>query len=60
MLRGKTAVAGPKGFKKGTDITDTVMEDYPRSQWWQFATDDEKFMGEVEALRGREAEAAAR
>ncbi|MEM1318514.1 MAG: DNA-directed RNA polymerase subunit beta, partial [Pseudomonadota bacterium] len=53
MLRGKTAVAGPKGFKKGTDITDAVMEDYPRSQWWQFATEDEKFMGEVEALRGQ-------
>jgi DNA-directed RNA polymerase subunit beta len=53
MLRGKNAVAGPKGFKKGSELTDSLMEEFPRSQWWQFATDDEKFMGEVEALRGQ-------
>ncbi|KND16071.1 DNA-directed RNA polymerase subunit beta [Pannonibacter phragmitetus] len=53
MLLGKTAIAGPKGFKKDTNLTGDVLGEYPRSQWWQFAMDDEKFMSEVEALRGQ-------
>ncbi|MFN4124247.1 DNA-directed RNA polymerase subunit beta [Pannonibacter indicus] len=53
MLLGKTAIAGPKGFKKDTSLTGDVLGEYPRSQWWQFAMDDEKFMSEVEALRGQ-------
>ena len=51
MLSGKEAIAGPKGFKKGTKVSSEVMGEYPRSQWWMFAVDDEKLQGQVEALR---------
>jgi DNA-directed RNA polymerase subunit beta len=53
MLNGKEAVAGPKSYKKGGKLTPEVIAEYPRSQWWQFATDDEKLQGEIEALRGQ-------
>src|SRR5690606_4618112 len=53
MLTGKQAIAGPKGFKKGTTLTAELLEEYPRSQWWQFAVDDEKLQSELEALRKR-------
>ncbi len=53
MIDGKVAAAGPKGFKKGTTITREIMTEYPRSQWWQFAVEDEKHQGELEALRGQ-------
>ena len=52
-LKGKEAIAGPKGFKKGTKLSKDVLDDYPRSQWWQFAVDDEKLQSELEALRGQ-------
>ena len=31
----------------------TSLDDYPRSQWWQFAVENEKLQGELEALRGQ-------
>ena len=52
-LTGKTANAGPKGFKKDTQITEEVLSGYPRSQWWQFAVSDEAQMAEIEALRNQ-------
>ncbi len=51
MLRNKLGIAGPKGFKKDTDITADVLSASPRSQWWQFAVADDKVMGEIEAMR---------
>ncbi|WP_279090440.1 DNA-directed RNA polymerase subunit beta [Bartonella apis] len=51
MLNGKSAIEGPKGFKKGTSLNEAVMNEFPRSQWWQFAVEDEKLQGEIEALR---------
>jgi DNA-directed RNA polymerase subunit beta len=53
MLRGKEAVAGPKGFRKGTPVSDELLQDYPRSQWWQFAVADEKLQAQIEALRNQ-------
>ncbi|RCL04129.1 MAG: DNA-directed RNA polymerase subunit beta [Candidatus Tokpelaia sp. JSC189] len=53
MLKGKLAVAGPKGFKKGTALDEAVIDEYPRSQWWLFAVEDEKFQGKIEALRNQ-------
>ncbi len=52
MLKGKEAVAGPKGYNKGTKLTQEEMEEHPRSQWWMFAVEDEKLQGQIEALRG--------
>ncbi len=51
MLNGHKASAGPKGFKKDTKVTEDVLAEHPRSQWWQFALVDEKLMSEIEALR---------
>ncbi len=51
LLDGKDAIAGPKGFKKDTKISRAVLEEYPRSQWWLFATADDRLMGELEAIR---------
>ncbi|MCO5083725.1 MAG: DNA-directed RNA polymerase subunit beta [Rhizobiaceae bacterium] len=53
MLDGAEAIAGPKGFKKGTKLSKELLADYPRSQWWQFAVEVEKLQGELEALRGQ-------
>ncbi|PZO75651.1 MAG: DNA-directed RNA polymerase subunit beta [Mesorhizobium amorphae] len=53
MLSDKDAIAGPKGFKKGTKLSRNLLTDYPRSQWWQFAVEDERAQGELEALRGQ-------
>ena len=51
MLSGKMAISGPKGFKRGTQLSAEMMEEYPRSQWWMFAVEDEKLQGELEDLR---------
>jgi DNA-directed RNA polymerase subunit beta len=53
MLAGKTAIAGPKGFKKGAEVNAESIAEYPRSQWWTFAVEDEKLQGEIEALRAQ-------
>ncbi|WP_296705998.1 DNA-directed RNA polymerase subunit beta [Rhodoblastus sp.] len=51
MLIGKTALSGPKGFKKEQALTRELVDEYPRSQWWVFAVDDDAVMGEIEAMR---------
>src|SRR5204862_7437828 len=51
MLEGKTGIAGPKGFKKDTRITRAILEEFPRSQWWQFAVSNDRLMTEIEAIR---------
>ncbi len=51
MLIGQAPVAGPKGFKKDTTLTRELINDYPRSQWWQFAVIDDRLMTEMEAMQ---------
>src|SRR6202522_1204016 len=51
LLEGRQGIAGPKGFKKESKITRAVLEEYPRSQWWQFASPNDKVMAEIEAIR---------
>jgi len=53
MLDGHESIAGPKGFKKGGKLSREIMEEYPRSQWWQFAVSDEKQQAKLEALRNQ-------
>ncbi|CBI76575.1 DNA-directed RNA polymerase, beta chain [Bartonella clarridgeiae 73] len=50
ILTGKIAIEGPKGFSKGKTLDSTIMEQYPRYQWWQFVIEDEKIQSEIEAL----------
>ena len=51
LLEGRQGIAGPKGFKKDSKITKAVLDEYPRSQWWQFASPNDKLMAEIEAIR---------
>ena len=49
-LLGKEAAKGPKSARKGTQITEEVLADVPRSQWWEIGLTDEAAMAEVEAI----------
>src|SRR3954469_12919824 len=51
MLENRQGIAGPKGFKKDSKITRAVLDEYPRAQWWQFASPNDKLMAEIEAIR---------
>jgi len=52
ILKGKTAVSGPRGFRKGP-ITEETLSEVPRSDWWRIGLDDEKTIGELEALKSQ-------
>jgi DNA-directed RNA polymerase subunit beta len=49
-LIGKEAAKGPRGARKGTTLNDEVLNDIPRSQWWEIGLTDEAAMAEVEAI----------
>ena len=51
FLNGKQATGGPKGHKIDGKITEKVLEDIPRSQWWSIALGDEKALAELEAMK---------
>ncbi|MFG1419456.1 DNA-directed RNA polymerase subunit beta [Xanthobacter sp. V0B-10] len=53
ILDGKTAIAGPKGFKKDSVVTREILQEFPRSQWWLFAVADDAIMSELEAIRAQ-------
>ena len=59
LLIGKTAVSGPKGLGRG-EITAEKLADISPGLWWQIALDDEKAMGELEAMRRQFDEARKR
>ena len=56
-LIGKTGLAGPKGFKKDSVINAEALAEFPRSQWWVFAVNDDAVMATVEAMRKQYEEA---
>jgi DNA-directed RNA polymerase subunit beta len=56
-LVGKTGLAGPKGFKKDSAINAETLAEFPRSQWWVFAVNDDAVMATVEAMRKQYEEA---
>src|ERR1700704_3449835 len=51
LLRGQTAVSGPKGLKSGSKLTDTVLGEYTPGQWRQITVRDDKQMANIEALK---------
>jgi DNA-directed RNA polymerase subunit beta len=59
LIVGKVAVSGPKGLGRGEVTADKLGEIAP-GLWWQIALDDEKAMGELEALRRQFDEARKR
>ncbi|SFS90409.1 DNA-directed RNA polymerase subunit beta [Brevundimonas viscosa] len=50
LLLGRNAVSGPKGLGRG-EITEDKLGELSRGLWWQIALDDEKAMGELEAMK---------
>src|SRR6187399_1606710 len=50
-LLGKEAAKGPKSARKGTQISEEVLADVPRSQWWEIGLSNDKVMAEIEAIR---------
>ena len=59
LLIGKTAVSGPKGLGRG-EITAEKLGEIAPGLWWQIALDDDKVMGELEAMRRQFDEARKR
>ena len=51
VLVGKQVARGPAGVAKESKITEQVLEELPRSQWWEIALKNDKAMSEVEAIR---------
>ena len=49
-LLDKKAVSGPRGYRKGP-VTEETLSEIPRSDWWRIGVDDEKAIGELEALK---------
>ncbi|MFN4289172.1 MAG: DNA-directed RNA polymerase subunit beta [Brevundimonas sp.] len=50
LLVGKNATSGPKGLGRG-QISAEKLSEISRGLWWQIALDDEKAMGELEAMK---------
>jgi DNA-directed RNA polymerase subunit beta len=50
LIMGKVAVKGPKGIKANAEITEDLLGELSRGQWWQLALKDEKDAQIVEAL----------
>ena len=59
LITGKKAVSGPKGLGRG-EVTAEKLTEIAPGLWWQIALDDEKAMGELEALRRQFDEAKKR
>ncbi|TPG42341.1 DNA-directed RNA polymerase subunit beta [Sphingomonas koreensis] len=58
MLLGQTATAAPKGVKKGSEITDDLLDSVDRHEWWKFAVADDKVQSDLEAVKTQYDEAA--
>ena len=57
MLIGQTASAAPKGVKKGGEITEELLEEVERHEWFKFAVADDKMQGQLEAVKAQYDEA---
>jgi len=50
LLVGQTSVAGPKGMKSGTEITEEVLAEYTAGQWKQISVRDDSCMIDILSL----------
>ncbi|MEL7173740.1 MAG: DNA-directed RNA polymerase subunit beta, partial [Pseudomonadota bacterium] len=50
-LIGKVVAKGPKGARKDTEITGDVLDDIPRSHWWEIGLADPDAQAEMEAIQ---------
>ncbi len=51
VLMGKEVAKGPKEARKGTKLDEAILDDIPRSQWWEIGLANEKAQGEIEAIQ---------
>lgn len=58
MLLGQTASAAPKGVKKGIEISEQVLEDVERHEWFKFAVAEDNRQAQLEAIKAQYDEAA--
>ncbi len=53
MLLGQVVAAAPKGIKKGVEITEDLLAEVERYEWWKFAVADDKVQGQLEAVKAQ-------
>jgi DNA-directed RNA polymerase subunit beta len=53
MLLGETAAAAPKGLKKGVEITEELLSEVERHEWWKFAVADDGRQQQLEAVKAQ-------
>ena len=53
FLMGRTTVGGPRGFKGEARVTETLLDEYSRGQWWQLSLKNERAQLEMEQLKGQ-------
>ena len=53
MILGKVAVRGPKGVNPKSKITEDLLAELSRGQWWQLAIGNEKVAKAIEALNAQ-------
>src|SRR5690606_1651602 len=51
MLIGQVAAAAPKGVKKGAKLTEDVLSEVEKHEWWKFAVADDKVQSQLEAVK---------
>jgi len=57
MLLGQTASAAPKGVKKGIEISEQVLADVERHEWFKFAVAEDGRQAQLEAIKSQYDEA---
>lgn len=57
MLLGQIATAAPKGIKKGSEITEALLEEVEKREWWKFAVQDDARQADLEAVKAQYDEA---
>ena len=53
MILGKIAAKGPKGVKPNSKITEDLLAELSRGQWWQLAIGNERVAKAIEALNAQ-------
>src|SRR5438045_3858687 len=59
LLLGQAVVAGPKGLKSGTKVTEALLEEYTPGQWKQITVRNDARMVDIEALKKQTDDALA-
>ncbi|WP_230279895.1 DNA-directed RNA polymerase subunit beta [Croceicoccus sp. Ery15] len=53
MLLGQIASAAPKGVKKGGEITEDLLDEVERHEWFKFAVADDNRQQQLEAVKSQ-------